>query len=109
MQATLPWEHLRTPISAPPAAPDPNSAAAALPPHQPPHSGSSTCGTDERSGGTGRSKKLRDPGRKMRKGRLGSPGTERRELTNPQGLTESWDLRGLEERQLVSPGDLARD
>ena len=45
----------------------------------------------------------------MRKGRLGSPGTERRELRNPQDLRESWDLRGLEERQLGSPGDLARD
>lgn len=34
------------PTSAPPAAPGPDSAAAARPPHQPPRSGSSTCGTD---------------------------------------------------------------
>ena len=109
MRATLPWEHLRTPISAPPAAPDPNSAAAARPPHQPPHSGSSTCGTDERSGGTGRRKKFRDPGEEDAEREAGISRDRAEGADKPSDLRESLDLRGLEERQLGSPGDLARD
>lgn len=86
------------PTSAPPAAPYPDSAVAAHPPHQPPHSGSSTYGTEKRGGRVGRSKELRNLGEDTRERRLGSLGAEWREPRNPQDLRrKGWDPRGLEE------------